>query len=199
MKHTTYSSVLSILLLTSGTSVFLASAADRDLSVEGQKAIKVLQTTDSALTNLFTGAAGFAVFPSVGKGGLIFGGEHGKGIVYEEGEPIGEATLTEINFGLQVGGQSFYEVIFFETTEALANFKEGHFEMSAEVSAVAAAEGAALNAKYRKGVMVFTQPRTGLMVQATLGSQKFKYQPLDRTKHAKGPVCRRSRSQSTVL
>ena len=179
MKHTNYTSVLSILLLTSVTSAFSASAADGDLAAEAQKAIKVLQTTDSALTNLFTGAAGFAVFPSVGKGGLIFGGEHGKGIVYEEGEPIGEATLTEINVGPQVGAQSFYEVIFFETTEALANFKEGHFEMSAEVSAVAAAEGAALNAKYRKGVMVFTQPRTRLMVQATFGCQKFKYKPLD--------------------
>ncbi len=178
-KHTKYRSVLSILLLTTGTSAFSASATDGDLAAEAQKAIKVLQTTDSALTNLFTGAAGFAVFLSVGKGSLIFGGEHGKGIVYEEGEPIGEATLTEINVGHQVGGQSFYEVIFFETTEALANFEEGHFEISAEVSAVAAAEGAALNAKYRKGAMVLTLPRTGLMVQATLGGQKFKYKPLN--------------------
>jgi lipid-binding SYLF domain-containing protein len=179
MKHIMYSSVLSILMLTSGTSAFSASAADGDLAAEAQKAIQVLQTRDSTLTNLFTSAAGFAVFPSVGKGGLFFGGEHGKGIVYEESKPIGKATLTEINAGPQVGGQSFYEVIIFRTAEALANFKEGHFEMSAEVSAVAAAEGAGLNAKYRKGVMVFTLPRTGLMVQATLGGQKFKYKPLD--------------------
>ncbi len=179
MKHTKYSSVLSILLLTSGTSAFSASAADGDPAAEAQIAINVLQTTDSALTNLFNHAAGFAVFPSVGKGGLILGCEYGKGIVYEEGEPIGEATLTEINVGPQVGGQSFYEVIFFETTEALAKFKEGHFEMSAELSAVAVAKGASLDANYRSGVMVFTLPRTGLMVQATLGGQKFKYKPLN--------------------
>ena len=179
MKHTLCRSVLGVLLLTSGTSALTASGADDELAAEAQKAIKTLQGADSALINLFTNAAGFAVFPSVGKGGLIFGGEHGKGIVYEKGKPIGEATLTEINVGLQVGGQSFYEVIFFETTEALADFKQSNFEMSAEVSAVAAAEGAALNAKYRNGVVVFTLARTGLMVQAAIGGQKFKYKPLN--------------------
>src|SRR5882724_3765390 len=111
MKHTLCRSVLGVLLLASGTSALTASGTDDKLAAEAQKAIKALQSADSALTN----AAGFAVFPSVGKGGLIFGGEHGKGIVYEKGKPIGEATLTEINVGLQVGGQSFYEVIFFET------------------------------------------------------------------------------------
>ena len=89
----------------------------------------------------------------------------------------GEATLREINVGPQVGGGTFYEVIFFETAESLANFKEGHFEMSAKVAAIAAAEGAALDAKYREGVIVFTLPRSGLMAQAAIGGQKFSYKP----------------------
>jgi len=177
MKHALCRSVLGVLLLASVTSALTASGADDELAAEAQKAIKALQSADTALTNLFTNAAGFAVFPSVGKGGLIFGGEHGKGIVYEKGKPIGEATLTEINVGLQVGGQSFYEVIFFETTEALADFKQSNFEMSAEVSAVAAAEGVALNAKYRNGVVVFTLARTGLMVQAAIGGQNLNTSP----------------------
>ena len=83
MKHTLYSSTVSVLLLTSGTSAFTASAADDGLAVEAQKAIEVLQKADSGLTNLFNDAAGYAVFPSVGKGGVFLGGEHGKGIVYE--------------------------------------------------------------------------------------------------------------------
>lgn len=174
MKQTTHNVILTTVLLVSSTA--LVAVAD-DLSVDAEQAIKVLQDADSRLTNCFSRAAGFAVFPSVGKGGLIFGGEHGNGVVYEKGKPIGEATLTEINVGPQVGGQSFYEVIFFETSEALTNFKQGNFEMSAEVSAVAAAEGASLNAKYRDGVMVFTLPRNGLMVQASIGGQKFKYKP----------------------
>src|SRR5713226_5480752 len=169
MKQTIRNGLLTALLLALASPTLTALAGDDDLGAEAQKAIKVLQSADSGLTNLFNGSAGFVVFPSVGKGGLIFGGEHGNGIVYEKGKPVGEATLTEINVGPQVGGQSFYEVIYFETTEALADFKQSNFEMSAEVSAVAAAEGAALNAKYRNGVVVFTLARTGLMVQAAIG------------------------------
>ena len=181
MKQKIHNAVLTALLLASGSSALTALAGDDDLGAEAEKAIKVLKSADSGLTNCFSRSAGYAVFPSVGKGGLIFGGEHGNGVVYENGKPIGEATLSEINVGPQVGGQSFYEVIFFETAEALANFKKSKFEMSAEVSAVAAAEGASLNAKYRDGVMVFTLPRSGLMVQAAIGGQKFKYKPLNRS------------------
>jgi lipid-binding SYLF domain-containing protein len=176
MKQTTRNAVLAAIVLAS--SVTSMAVAD-DLSVAAEKASKALQSADSGLTNCFSRAAGWAVFPNVGKGGLIFGGEHGNGLVYEKGKPIGEATLTEINVGPQVGGESFYEVIFFETGEVLANFKQGKIEMSAEVGAVAAAEGASLNAKYRDGVMVFTLPRNGLMVQAAIGGQKFKYKPVN--------------------
>ena len=127
----------------------------------------------------FNNCYGYAVFPTVGKGGLIFGAERGNGLVYENGNPVGETTLTEINVGPQAGGQTFYEVIFFETADALANFKESNFEMSAKVSVAAAAEGAALNAKYRDGVLVFTLPKTGLMAQITVGGQKFKYKAIN--------------------
>ena len=179
MKHILYSSTVSVLLLTSGTSAFTASVVDDGLVAEAQKAIEVLQEADSGLTNLFNSSAGYAVFPRVGKGGAFLGGEHGKGLVYEKGNPIGEVTLTEINVGPQVGGQSFYEVIFFNTTEALAKFKQGHFETSAQASAVAATQGAALDTNFRNGVRVFTLARGGLMLQATIGSQQFKYKPLD--------------------
>jgi len=145
------------------------------LAAEAERAIQAFERADSGLKGFFDGSAGFAVFPSVGRGGLIIGGEHGKGLVYESGKPVGEATLTEVNVGAQVGGESFYEVIFFETENALTHFKQSNFEMSAEVNAVAAAEGAAKNAKYRDGVTVFILARTGLMVQATIGGQKFKY------------------------
>jgi lipid-binding SYLF domain-containing protein len=176
MKQTIRNAVLTVLLIAVGSP--LLTSAD-ELKAEAQKAIKSLQSADSSLTNAFNGSAGYAVFPSVGKAGLFFGAEHGNGIVYEKGKPIGEATLTEINVGPQAGGQAFYEVIFFETSEALAHFKESNFEMSAEASAVAAEEGASVNAKYRNGVMVFTLPRSGLMLQAAIGGQKFKYKPLN--------------------
>ena len=179
MKQTIRLSILTTLLLASAFPVVTALADGDELNAEADKAIKVFERADSGLTNLFNGSAGFAVFPTVGKGGLIFGAEHGNGLVYENDKPVGEATLTEINVGPQAGGETFYEVIFFETADALANFKESNFEMSSKVSVAAAAEGAALNAKYRSGVMVFTLPKTGLMAQVSVGGQKFKYKAIN--------------------
>lgn len=179
MKHITRNTIATAFLIVFGFSMRTAFADGEDLSTEAEKAIKALQSADSALTNLFSNSAGYTVFPSVGKGGLIFGAEHGNGVLYEKGKPVGEATVTEINVGPQVGGQAFYEVIFFETADAVTNFKQSNFEMSAKVSAVAASEGASLNASYREGVLVFTLPRNGLMAQAAIGGQKFKYKPFN--------------------
>ena len=103
---------------------------------------------------------------------------HGKGLVYEKNKPVGEVTMTEVNFGAQIGGESFYEVIFFENAEVLQDLKDSKTKLSAQVNAVAAANGAAKTAKYDQGVAVFTLPRSGLMAQATVGGQKFKYKPL---------------------
>jgi lipid-binding SYLF domain-containing protein len=161
------------------TAISNSTARAADLKTEVQGAIDAFNRADSSLKKLFDDSVGYAIFPSVGKAGIIIGGEHGKGMVYEKGKPIGEATLTEVNIGAQVGAEHFYEVIFFETPDALKTFKESKCELAAEVNAVAAAEGAAKNAKYQQGVAIFTLPRGGLMVQASVGGQKFKFKPLD--------------------
>src|SRR5262245_1404567 len=151
--------------------------ADEDLRTESQQAVADFLKADSTLQKLLTSATGYAVFPNVGKGGLIVGAARGKGLVYERTNIIGRATMTQGSIGAQIGGQTFAELIFFETPSALDDFKSGKFEMSAEVSAVAAAEGASAAASYKNGVAVFTLPKKGLMVQASVGGQKFKFEP----------------------
>src|SRR5262249_42007133 len=107
----------------------------------------------------------------------IVGGAHGKGCVYEKTNFVGHVTMTQASVGAQVGGQTFAEIIFFETPAALSDFKSGKFEMSAEASAVALKDGASAAAKYKDGVAVFTQSKKGLMASATVGGQKFKFEP----------------------
>jgi len=177
MKTMVRNTTLAALLAIAGIPTHTAGAAG-DLKTEAEQAITTFKKADSELKKFFDTSAGYAVFPSVGKGGLIIGGERGKGMVYENGKVIGEATLTGITIGAQVGGEHFYEVIFFETAEALSSMKESKCALSAEVNAVAAAEGAAKKAKFQQGVAVFTLPRSGLMAQATVGGQKFKFKPL---------------------
>jgi lipid-binding SYLF domain-containing protein len=148
-----------------------------ELNANSQAKIKLARETDPGLQKFFDSAAGYAVFPTVGKGAIGLGGAYGKGQLYEGGKPAGYCSLTQASIGLQLGGQSYTELIFFETKAALNNFKSGNFSFAAQVSAVALKSGVSANAKYADGVAVFTMGEAGLMYEASVGGQKFSYTP----------------------
>ncbi|MCK5702689.1 MAG: hypothetical protein KAI29_16105 [Cyclobacteriaceae bacterium] len=125
----------------------------------------------------FKNSYGYVIFPNVGKGGIGIGGAAGNGTAYEKGNKIGMAKLSQLSIGFQWGGQAYREIIFFETKEAMDNFKENKLEFSAQVSAVAVTAGASANAKFVDGVMVFTMQKGGLMYEASVGGQKLKFNP----------------------
>jgi len=132
---------------------------------------------DETLKALFESASRYALFPKVAKGGLGVGAARGTGQVFEKGrdKPTGEAILSQVSVGFQAGGQVYAELIFFEDKTSLDNFRKGNFEFSAQVSAVAVTAGIGKNVKYEKGVMVLTLAEGGLMYEASVGGQKFKY------------------------
>lgn len=163
-------------ILIAAFSMFTSMAAE-SLLYDAQQALAHFISTDSTLKPLLNSSAGYAVFPGVGKGGFIVGGARGRGLVFARGNVIGEATMTQASIGAQAGGQSFNELIIFQTPAALNDFKSGNFEMRAEVSAVVAGEGASRTARFVNGVAVFTMPLKGLMVQASVGGQKFRFTP----------------------
>ncbi len=140
-------------------------------------AIKALKHADPSLSRMFGDAAGYAVFANVGKGGAGIGGAHGRGVLFENGNATGRTTLSQVTIGAQLGGQSYSEVIFFDTKEAVADFRKGEYALAAQVSAVAVKAGASANAKYEQGVAVFTLSKGGLMAEASIGGQKFSYEP----------------------
>jgi len=163
-----------------GLAVAGLAGSDLDkLKTDVQAAVASFEKSDSGMKTLLRNAAGYAVFPNVGKGGLVVGGAHGNGLVFEAGNLVGRASLSQITLGAQVGGQAFAEVILFETPATLTKFKEGGFAMNAQIGAVAAAEGASKNARYVEGVLVFTKAKQGLMAEATVGGQKFKFEPIE--------------------
>ncbi len=150
---------------------------DQRIINDAQKAKTMLIKTNAGIDGYFKNASGYAIFPNVGKGGLLVGGASGNGAVYEHGVLIGMADLKKLNVGLQAGGQAITEVIFFETEAALQEFKSGNYEFSAELSAVALESGKALNANYNDGVVVYAMPKAGLMADASIGGQKFTFHP----------------------
>ena len=141
---------------------------------------------------------GYAVFPTVGKGGIGVGGAFGKGRVYRGGGHAGSVTLAQVSLGFQFGGQAYSEIIFFENKTTFDDFTDGNFEFGADIGAVAITAGANASASsaggasagasatmrdaaatggYHHGIAVFTIAKGGLMYQAAVAGQKFSYTP----------------------
>jgi lipid-binding SYLF domain-containing protein len=148
---------------------------DKKLLNDANKARDEFIKTDALMKNLFDNSAGYVIFPNVGKGAIGIGGAAGNGILYEQGNAVGKAKMKQVTVGFQFGGQAYREVIFFESKDALDQFKGGNFEFSGQVSAVAANKGASADVKDRNGILVFTQEKGGLMYEASVGGQKFGY------------------------
>ncbi len=143
---------------------------------EARETIATFKQKAPGIEKFFKNAAGWAVFPSIAKGGFIVGGARGDGVVYKNDEVIGYTVLSQGTIGLQIGGQAYSELIFFEDEAALNHFKSGNAEFSAQGSAVAVTAGASADAKYAEGVAVFTMTSGGAMLEASLGGQGFSFE-----------------------
>jgi lipid-binding SYLF domain-containing protein len=146
----------------------------------------------------FEKSYGYAVFPRIGRGGLGIGGASGRGQIYVGGQVTGFSRLMDITFGAQAGGQAYRQVIFFEDQAAYDKFTGGRYEFDASASAVAvtasaqasagtqgasAAAGAGnpstgTAAGYVNGMQTFTMAEGGLMYAATIGGQKYNFDPV---------------------
>lgn len=150
---------------------------DLRLSENAERAKREFISADPEMATYFKSATGYAIFPSIAKGGIGIGGAYGEGCVYENGNLIGYTDLAQVTIGFQLGGQSFREVIFFQTERALNKFRAEKFEFSANASAIAVTTGASTANDYEGGVAVFTMAKGGLMFEASIGGQKFSYEP----------------------
>ncbi len=178
MKHIKQILVLGLLMI-SVMGLNAQTQKQQRIIDDAAKAKTTLLEKNEDLQKFFDNAAGYVIFPNVGKGGFIIGGASGNGAVYENGKVVGMADLKKINIGLQAGGQAIIEVIFFETKKDLKNFQESNYEFAADASAVALKSGIAVNAEYKSGVAVFALPKAGLMADASVGGQKFTYHTLE--------------------
>jgi lipid-binding SYLF domain-containing protein len=146
-------------------------------------------------SEFFEHCYGYALFPTIGKGGFGIGGAHGSGHVFAHGAYVGDASMTQVTVGFQFGGQAYSQIVFFEDERAFKDFTSGSFEFGAQAAAVAITAGASAQAattgasasagtsekntktagSYEKGMAVFTAVKGGLMYEATIGGQKFGY------------------------
>lgn len=145
------------------------------LSAEVSEAVSAFKARDPSIEVFFDESYGYAVLPKVFKGAFWVGGAHGKGLVYERGKRTGYCSMSQATLGFSFGGEFFREIIFFRDKVDLDLFRVGEYTFSAQATAVALKSGAAAKADYKSGMAVFVMTDAGLMVDASVGGQKFKY------------------------
>jgi lipid-binding SYLF domain-containing protein len=189
-----FTSFIILVLLAIGSLSFAASEEDGKYTTTMQ----VFRDSD-AVKRFFDNCYGYALFPTIGKAGWVVGGSYGKGWVYRNEEITGRVSVIEGSIGFQFGGKAFSEIIFFEDKRAYDEFTSGSFEFDATIQATAITAGAGAqagssggtagatagpktgvqaNIKYYKGMAVFIHSKGGLMVEASVGGQKFSFTPL---------------------
>lgn len=168
-------------MLFAGVSAFAQNDDDRRVMADADQAKITMIEADKGIEQFFDSSDAYVIFPNIGKGALIVGAAAGNGVVYENGTAVGMASVKKLDIGLQAGGKSFSEIIFFKDDDAYQDFKDGDFEFTGGLSATLLKSGAAAEADYRDGVAVFALPKAGLMFDVSVGGQKFDYTPLGST------------------
>lgn len=152
-------------------------AQQRTLEEDAQTTLRQFTRTDNSINNVIQNAHGYAIFPAVGKGGLIAGAAYGRGVVFEQGDMIGYADIRQGSIGAQAGGQNFAQLVVFETREAMDKLKGNVFSFGADASAIALKANRAAATEFRDGVAVFVMPRGGLFAGAAISGQQFTFVP----------------------
>ena len=185
-------SVISGILLAVSNPAFAAAAEDYSSTIE-------IFRNSPVVARYFDSSYGYAVFPTIGKAGVVVGGSYGRGQVYQDGRVTGTTTMIEGTIGFQAGGKAFSEIIFFQDKSAYDRFTSGNFEFDANAQATIITAGAQARAGtggvsagatagpktgiqadvyYINGMATFIHTLGGLMYELSIGGQKFTFQPL---------------------
>ena len=174
-KAAVYLAILVLGLFSNAILAFEPDISDK-MELDVARAIVQIKERDAGIQKFFDNSVGYAVFPSVGKGGIVIGGAYGRGLVIVNEQVTGYTALSQATIGFQLGGQKYSQFIFFRDETALDHFRRGNFEFGAQASAVAITAGASADANYDSGVAIFTVAGGGLMFEGTVGGQRFSYE-----------------------
>lgn len=148
-----------------------------DLERDAHATLNMMMQRDPGLRDTLTRAAGYAVFPNIGKGGFGVGAAFGRGILFEGGHFVGFVDVSQGSIGAQIGAQSFSELLVFADQARVQQLKSGAFSMGANASAVALTAGAAAAARFQNGVAVFVVPKGGAMAELSISGQQINFTP----------------------
>ena len=181
--------LMAALLTLSGTTAYAAATVEKCRATFDK--FKDLGNVPELLAQSY----GYAVLPTIGKGGIGIGAAGGTGCVFAQGVHTGNVSMGQVTIGFQLGGQAYSQLILFKNSDVYNDFTKGQFEFGADVTAVALTYGAQAGATtkgasasagdtkgaaaWKRGMAVYTIATGGLMYEASIGGQKFKFKPLN--------------------
>ncbi|MEB2344739.1 MAG: YSC84-related protein [Deltaproteobacteria bacterium] len=153
-----------------------------EIERQAKAALKGLLARNDAARSLARDARAVLVFPTIVKGGFLFGGAFGQGALLAGDRADGYYRTVSASYGLQAGLQSYGYALFFMNDAALAYFRKTEgWEVGVGPTLVVADEGLSgslSTTTARSDIYAFFFDQQGLMAGLGLqGTKIFRIHP----------------------
>jgi lipid-binding SYLF domain-containing protein len=173
-------------VLLASTSLLTAQTSDEAKRIAEATTVleEIMAAADKAVPrSIMEKAAGIAVFPSLIKGGLIVGGQHGRGVLSVRDKQHGGwsspafLTITGGSFGAQIGAQALDLILVINNQRGLEQMVKNQFKLGVDAAATAGPVGrdasAQTDIQMRAQILSYSRSR-GLFAGVTLNGSTIR-------------------------
>lgn len=168
---------MGLVFFQSGCGTIKPSVTAETLTAEAKDSLQKLYADTPEAVDLGAKARAILVFPDVYKAGFIIGGQHGNGVLLENGQAAGYYNTTAVSYGLQAGAQKYGYALFLMNDNAIAQLhKADGFEVGVGPSIVVVDKGMAktlTTTTLQKDIYAFVFNQSGLMAGIGLQGSKI--------------------------
>jgi len=149
----------------------------RKIESSSRTALDTLYRTNPKAYSLAKNAKAVLVFPSVTKGGFVFGAAGGDGALYQRNKVTGYYRSISASWGLQAGIQKYSYALFLMDDKAVNNLgKSGGWDLGTSPNIVVVDKGVSESIStttVRKGTYMIAFGHTGLMAGVDIQGTKI--------------------------
>lgn len=174
------------LLLAAASHVVFAQASDeaKRIAIAGTVLEEIMGAADKAVPrSIMEKAEGIAVFPSLIKGGIVVGGQRGRGILSVRDRKSGDwsspafLTITGGSVGAQFGAQAIDLVLVINNQRGLEQLVKNQFKVGADAAVAAGPVGrdasASTDIQMRAQILSYSRSR-GLFAGVTINGSTIR-------------------------
>ncbi|MFC1824469.1 lipid-binding SYLF domain-containing protein, partial [Thermodesulfobacteriota bacterium] len=168
IRKLAFFAVVGILLIGFSAQAKAADPMEQQLLVDKARVTlqsMIMDQDMSWLRDNLHGAKGILIIPSLLKGGFIFGGSGGRGVLVLRDEKTGEwsqpgfYTIGSVTFGLQIGGEAAEVIMYLRTKRAVEKMMASEFKLGGDTSIAIGPVGAGAKTDVMVDLYSFTRSK----------------------------------------